>query len=497
MIKNMQAIILAAGKSKRFNTGKTKQLATICGQPMIFYPIKALEKLDVPVTVVIGTNGDDLRQEIENAGFKNVSFVLQEEQLGTAHAVAISRSSWHKENILIINGDMPLITSDLLKSLYQQHTEDIMTLSFFTSFVLDPRGYGRIIDHEGHITVIEEKECTEENYNVNCINAGVYLVKKDFLEAFLDTVEGNKVTGEYHLPDLIRIASEKKLPVKKVSVPYDNVRGVNTLKDLWMAEQIKRSELIDYWMTQGVRFELAQNIHIDVNVEIGRGSFIGTGVHLLKNTKVAENCFIGAFSIVENSEIDKDSIIHSHSVIQDSKIGKSVNVGPFARLRNNVVLKDNVTVGNFVEVKNSQLGENTKTKHLSYLGDSNIGSNVNIGAGTVTCNYDGTNKNKTVIENDAYVGANNSLIAPITVGSGSYTAAGSTLNHNIPAGDLAIARARQVNKAGYAQKIRKIKKEVSAAKVDTSSEEKKDESGCLKNCFLGAMKVKDGSQGQV
>lgn len=492
----MQAVILAAGKSKRFNTGKTKQLATICGQPMIFYPIKALEKLEIPITVIVGKDSQELTSAIKSANFKNISFAIQEEQLGTAHAVLCSKNSWSKENILIINGDMPLITSDLLESLYRKHSEENLTLSFFTSYVLDPRGYGRIIDHEGRITVIEEKECTEENYNVNCINAGVYLVKKDFLEECLSKISSSKTTGEFYLPDIIRLASEQKLPLKKISVPYDNVRGVNTLKDLWMVEQIKRSELIDYWMSQGVRFELAQNIHIDIDVEIGRGSFIGTGVHLLAGTKVGANCFIGAFSIIEGTTIDNDSTIHSHSVIQDSKIGKNAHVGPFARLRNNVVLHDNVTIGNFVEVKKSEIGENTKAKHLSYLGDATLGSNVNIGAGTITCNHDGVNKHQTIVENDAYIGSNNTLIAPVVVGSGSYTAAGSTINQNVPAGDLAIARSIQVNKAGYAQRLRQTKRD-KKDKAALSSDEKKDENNFLKNCFIGAMKVKDISEDQL
>jgi bifunctional UDP-N-acetylglucosamine pyrophosphorylase/glucosamine-1-phosphate N-acetyltransferase len=241
--------------------------------------------------------------------------------------------------------------------------------------------------------------------------------------------------------------------VHAIPVAYDDVRGVNTLQELWEVEQIKRSEFIRHWMANGVRFELAQSIHIDINVKIGAGSFIGTGVHLLGNTTVGEESWIGAFTIVEDSTIGSNTMIHSHTVVQDSVIGDNVHVGPFARLRSNVHVGNSVDIGNFVELKRTTVEDGARAKHLAYLGDATVGKAVNIGAGTVTCNYDGVQKHKTVIEEGVFVGSNNTLIAPIKVGKGAYTAGGSTITSDVPAGSLAIGRARQETKDGYAHKL--------------------------------------------
>jgi bifunctional UDP-N-acetylglucosamine pyrophosphorylase/glucosamine-1-phosphate N-acetyltransferase len=311
-----------------------------------------------------------------------------------------------------------------------------------------------VLEHDGAFEIVEEKDCTDEQRVINRINAGVYLMRRDFLEEHIVQLGKSRVTGEMYLPDLVAMACNKKLGVKAVSVPYDLVRGVNTLQDLWGVEQIKRSEFIKFWMARGVRFELAQSIHIDINVSIGAGSFIGTGVHLLGRTAIGEECFVGAFTIIEDSTVADNTTIHSHSVVQHSTIGSNVHVGPFARLRQNVAIANNVQIGNFVEIKTAQVGEDSKIKHLSYIGDATVGASVNIGAGSVTCNYDGVKKSETVIEDGAFVGSNNTLIAPVAVGKNAYTAAGSVVNQDVPADALAIGRTRQENKPGYAKKLR-------------------------------------------
>ncbi len=277
------------------------------------------------------------------------------------------------------------------------------------------------------------------------------------------------------------MAGDSGLAVQALSVPFDDVRGVNTLQELWEVEQIKRSELIKHWMLRGVRFELAQSIHLDIDIEIGAGSFIGTGVHLLRGTKIGEECFLGAFSILANSQVGDGSTVHSHSVIQDSSIGCNVHVGPFARIRENGVIGDNAEIGNFVEVKNSTIGDKSKAKHLSYIGDAHIGSQVNIGAGTITCNYDGARKYKTIIEDNVFVGSNNTLVAPLHIGKESYTAAGSIITKDVPSESLAIGRARQENKIGYARELR----EKLASQKDLANED--DD---LSFNFRGAVKTK-------
>jgi bifunctional UDP-N-acetylglucosamine pyrophosphorylase/glucosamine-1-phosphate N-acetyltransferase len=454
-LQTARAVVLAAGKSTRFKTKKSKLLSSICGQAMILYPLRAIESLGMPMTVILGHQAEVVQAEISAAGVQNASFIVQKEQLGTGHAVLCSKDSWgDAENIVILYGDMPLMNKEVLQYMLDDHTTSGAALTFCTSYVLDPHGYGRVIEREGVLEIIEEKNCTDEQRLVSRINAGVYVMKRTFLEEYIEKVDKNPLTGEIYLTDLVALASKNNLGVKALSIPYDNVRGVNTLQELWGVEQIKRSEFIKFWMARGVRFELAQSIHIDINVEIGAGSFIGTGVHLLGNTKIGEECFIGAFTIIEDSIVGNESNVHSHSVVQHTVMGSNVHVGPFARLRQNVTLGNDVQIGNFVEIKTAVIGAETKMKHLAYIGDATIGKEVNIGAGSVTCNYDGVQKNVTVIEDGAFVGSNNTLIAPLTIGENSYTAAGSVVNRDVPPEALAIGRTRQENKPGYAKKLR-------------------------------------------
>lgn len=461
-----RAVVLAAGKATRFKTKKSKLLFNICGRSMVLYPLKTLEELGIPMSIVIGYQADELKKEISTAGVTHLEFIHQTEQLGTGHAVSLSSSTWDKENILVLAGDTPLITKDLIIQLITEHQTKNATISFLTTHVMDPSGYGRVIEQNGKYEIVEEKDCSEKQRSITCINAGVYMIKTTFLQEFINTIEKSLVSGEFYFVDLIKKASYNNYPVQAIPVPFDYVRGVNTLQELWEVEQIKRSEMIKHWMLQGVRFELAQSIHLDLDVQIGAGSFIGTGVHLLRGTRIGEECFVGAFSIVANSVVGNNSTIHSHSVVQDSTIGSEVHVGPFARIREHVSLGDHTEIGNFVEVKNSTIEAKSKAKHLSYLGDALVGKNVNIGAGTITCNYDGFKKSKTIIEDNSFVGSNNTLIAPITIGKESYTAAGSVLSKNVPEESLAIGRARQENKTGYAKKIKAKLKEKDLKKND-------------------------------
>lgn len=453
------AVVLAAGKSKRFKTEKSKLLFSICGRPMVLYPIKALASLNIPMTLVLGNQANQIKDMVEaNKENASVTYVLQNEQRGTGHALACSQSTWNGDHILIINGDCPLISPGLLNQAIQEHLEKNATITFLTALMLDPSGYGRVYQEEGAVRIIEEKDCSSEELRISRINVGVYIIRRDFLEENINSITSANAAQEFYLVDLIKIASDQKLPVHTISVPFDDVRGVNTLQELWSVEQIKRSELIRHWMSEGVQFELAQNTHIDIDVKVGSGTFIGTSILLLGSTTIGKNCFIGAFSILENAIIGDNTVIHSHTVIQDSIIGSECNVGPFARLRKHVETKSNVTIGNFVEVKKTTIDERTSVKHLTYLGDATIGRDVNIGAGTITCNYDGTKKHETIIENHAFIGSNNTLIAPVTIGENAFTAAGSTINKDVPSNCLAIARNEQINKDGYAEKIRPKKK---------------------------------------
>jgi bifunctional UDP-N-acetylglucosamine pyrophosphorylase/glucosamine-1-phosphate N-acetyltransferase len=424
---------------------------------MVLFPLQILERLQMPITMVLGYQADEIKKIIDDnpdtKKIKNISYVIQPEPLGTGNAVLVAKGNFHSENILILNGDVPLLSSDLIKKLIEEHKNSDATISFISTHAINPSGYGRVVEKDGKVAIYEEKDCPSELRDETQVNAGVYLIKRKFLEEYINKLEKSNTTGEFYLTDLVACASDQKKTVKIIPAPFDEVRGVNSLQELWAVEQIMRSNIIKHWMKNGVRFDLAQNIHVDIDVAIGADSRIGSGVHLFGKTEIGEGVEIGAFSVIENTIVGDDTRIFSHSVIQDSTIGKDVEIGPFARLRNNVIINDNVIIGNFVEMKNSQIGCGSKTKHLSYVGDSTVGQNVNIGAGTIVCNYDGKRKHRTIIEDNAFIGSNNTLVAPIKIGNGAYVAAGSTITNDVPSKDLAIARARQENKKKYVEKL--------------------------------------------
>jgi bifunctional UDP-N-acetylglucosamine pyrophosphorylase / glucosamine-1-phosphate N-acetyltransferase len=453
----MQAIVLAAGKSTRFKTQTSKLLEKLCGQEMILYPTILLAQLKIPMTLVVGHQAEEIIAAVKEYG-KN-SFIHQDQQKGTGDALKQTRELWNAINILVLNGDIPLITQEIINQLIKKHAETDAAITFITSHNADPsNSYGRVIKDGNAFNIIEAKDFMGNAQEQCCINAGIDLFKRSFLEKHIDNLSHENAAQEYYITDLIKIANENNYPIETISAPFDQIRGINTLKELWSAEQIKRSELISHWMQNGVRFALAQSTHIDVTVSIGSGSQIGAGVHLLNNSKIGKNCTIAPFSILDNARIGDNSIIYPHSIITNSQVDKECSVGPFAHLRNNAMLQEKAVIGNFVEVSCSTIGKESKAKHLSYLGDTTIGKEVNIGAGTITCNYNGHTKHRTNIHDRVFIGSNNTLVAPVVVGEESFTAAGSVITENVPNNALAIGRARQVNKKAYAHKIKEGKK---------------------------------------
>lgn len=455
MNKNLQAIILAAGKSSRFKTNHSKLIEKICGQEMILYITKLLSDFEIDTTIVVGYQKESLQMVIDNNHQEKINYVHQEKQLGTGHAILCTQELWQREHILVLNGDVPLITAECIENLYKKHISENADISFIVAHNSDPtlNAYGRVIQSESGIKIIEAKDDTREIADYCCINAGIYLFKKDFLKENINNIVKSKVTGELYITDLINIASEKGFKVETVSASVDIIRGINTLQELWAAEQIKRAEIIKNLMIKGVRFAFAQNNHIDLNVKIEAGTFIGAGVQLYGNSKIGKNCTIEPFVIIQNSIIEDDAIIFSHSVIKNSIVKNGSKVGPFAHLHCNTIIYNQAVIGNFVEVKNSEIGQNSKAKHLSYLGDAQVGSCVNIGAGTITCNYNGILKQPTIIKDNSFIGSNNSLIAPVVIGNSSFTAAGSVITDDVPDFALAIARSKQINKENYAKKL--------------------------------------------
>ena len=449
-----QAIVLAAGRSSRFNTTATKLSFTICGQEMIRYPLNLLQALNLKTIVVVGYQQEVIRGIIAKHNYP-VECIEQTVQKGTGHALLCTRSAWTADTILIVNGDAPLIAQEHIAELIERHRSTKATISFIASYNADPSvvGYGRVIDDGENISIIEQRDFKGDPSRECRLNAGVYLIERSFLEETLPILETHP-SGEIFITDLIHKASENKKHIEIVDVPFDYVRGINTLKELWVAERLVRSELINSWMAQGVRFIAPESVVIDSNVILSSDSVVGYGVQLRNGTHIGKKVTIDAFCVLDGAIVGDSVTIHSHSVISHSSVQNMAQVGPFARVHAHSILHQESVVGNFVEVSKTSLGQKSKAKHLTYLGQAQIGKEVNIGAGTITCNYNGVTKHQTTIEDRAFIGSNSSLLAPVTIGKESIVAAGSTITESVPAQALAIARQRQTTKLHYAPLLR-------------------------------------------
>ena len=429
-MNDMQAIILAAGKSTRFNTTTTKMITPICGKPMIFYTLDLCKQLDLPITLVVGHQKENLIQAVVENNYA-CSFVTQEEQRGTGDALKITQSSWQKDNLLVVNGDVPLITPQMIEKLYAEHIKIDATITFAIAHHDQPSAsYGRVFDNP--IRIVEARHFDQRDDNYPWINAGIYLIKKEFLEKHIAHIQKNKNSNEFYITDLIEHASVQQEKIGMVYVDFQHVRGINTISELSVVERNHYQTIAQQWLDNDIFIKDPQTTLIDTNVVIGAGTTIEPGVQIKGNSIIGRDCTVGAYTIISNS------------IIKDN-----ATIGPFAHVHTNSVLNENVCIGNFVEVKNSTIDAGTKAKHLTYLGDSTIGAKTNIGAGTITCNYDGKNKHRTIIGNQVFIGSNNSLIAPVTIKDNAMTAAGSTITNDVDEFTLAIARARQINKDGY------------------------------------------------
>jgi len=476
MSHSVQALILAAGKSTRFKTETSKLSFPLCGQEMILYPIKLLDLMHIPTTVIIGHHKEVIQELITKHAFP-VTFVEQTEQRGTGHALLCSQPLWHAEHVLVMNGDMPLVNNDIIQTLIDQHMSAHAAITFVTAHNGDPsiKGYGRVVINQEKISIIEERNFIGDTTQHCCVNAGIYLIKRSFLEKIIPLLTPNELTHEIYITDLIKLASDAHERVETVSAPFDQIRGINTLRELWIAEQIKKSELINFWMSQGVRFLAPHNIHIDHDVTIGSDTVISAHVQLLSGTRIGKNCFVDAFSVLRQSTLHDQVIVHSHSVINQSTIHEKAQVGPFAHIRNHSSIGQEAVIGNFVEVTASTIGKKSKAKHLSYLGNSQVGASVNIGAGTITCNYNGIQKHTTTIQDNSFIGSNSSLVAPVTIGAGAIIGAGSVVTKDVPDDALSFTRPPQIIKEQYAPYLKeRYRAEKAGSRIPASRVKKKE-----------------------
>src|SRR3989338_7543040 len=457
------AIILAAGLGKRMKSDIPKVLHPVVGKPMLFYPLEVVKGLGIEkVILIVGHKAGEvihaLNSELRTsnlvpAGFKRGSklvYVRQEPQLGTGHAVLSAEGSLKsfKKNILILSGDVPLITKQTILGLLDLHAKKKAAISFISTVVENPAGYGRVLrdGNNSVIRIVEHKDASIEERAVNEINTGIYCADTAFLFSGLKKIKKGNAQNEYYLPDLIEMAVKQKKRVAALThINADEVMGINNRIELSEANRVMRQRINSALMFSGVTLLDADTVYIHYGVAIGRDTIIYPNVFLEGNTKVGSGCVIEEGCKIIDSVIGDGSVIKSHSVIESSQVGQNVSIGPFARLRPESVIEDTAKVGNFVEIKKSRLGRGTKANHLSYIGDAIIGKDVNIGAGTITCNYDGIKKHQTTIEDGAFIGSDTQLVAPVKVGKNAYIGSGSTITKNVPAGSLALSRPEQRN----------------------------------------------------
>ena len=451
---NRYAVILAAGQGTRMKSKLYKVLHPVCGKPMVQHVVDQITKLNIEKMVTVIGHG----AEMVKAQLGDVSeYALQEKQLGTAHAVMQAQESLEglEGTTIVVCGDTPLIKAETIEAMFKHHHELGAKATILTATIDDPTGYGRIIRNDSGLVekIVEHKDATEEERLIKEFNSGTYCFDNKALFEALKLVSNDNVQGEYYLPDVIEILKNQGEVVTAYQTDdLDETLGVNDRVALSEAERIMRKRINEVHMRNGVTIIDPSATYIESDVEIGADTVVYPGTMIKGKTVIGSECKIGPNTEIDSCQVGNETVIRQSAAF-DSSIGSHVNIGPFAHIRPQSTLADDVKIGNFVEVKKAVFGTGSKASHLSYIGDAEVGSNVNIGCGSITVNYDGKNKYLTKIEDDVFIGCNSNLVAPVTISQGSYVAAGSTITKNVPEDALAIARARQENKENYVKKL--------------------------------------------
>ena len=447
------SVILAAGMGTRMKSKMPKVLHKVCGKPLSKWVIDASKAAGADkVCAVVGHKAETVKEVLGNV----CEFALQAEQKGTGHAVmqAIDVIKNSKGEVVILNGDTPLITAKTINKAIEYHKNNGNQATVITAILDDATGYGRIVrDNDGSVLkIVEQKDASEEEKKINEVNSGMYVFDAQSLVYALDKITPNNAQGEYYLTDTLEIllSAGKKIGGYAIS-DNDEIRGINDRVQLNEAEKIMQKRINEYHMRNGVTMRNPESVYIEDGVEIGNDTEICQNVTIKSGTKIGSDCVIGSGSMLDGAVIH-DGVDVLSSVILESEVDEGTHVGPFAYIRPNCHVGKEVKVGDFVELKNSNIDDGTKISHLTYIGDSDVGKRVNFGCGTVTCNYDGKKKYRTTIGDDCFVGCNTNFVSPINVGDGVYIAAGSTITEDIPENSLSIARARQINKEGWKDK---------------------------------------------
>jgi bifunctional UDP-N-acetylglucosamine pyrophosphorylase/glucosamine-1-phosphate N-acetyltransferase len=450
--QNFSILILAAGKATRFKSEHSKMLHRLGGRLLGEYTVQAAQGAGPDcLYMVIGHEREEVQKAFARPG---LVFIQQNEQLGTGHAVMIARRELEKcasPTVVVLVGDAPLLRSETLLKLLEAHRQARASGTILTTRLENPIGYGRIVRAGSRVRrIVEEKIATPPQRRIREINSGILCFSRTHLLEHLAELSSENTQKEYLLTDLVEIFNRHRLKVAAFPVADSReVLGVNDRLELAQIEKLLRLRKAEALMRDGVTVVNPDVTYIDPDVEVGQDTVIEPGASLLGRTRLGSACHIQSYCTITDSLLADRVTVRPCSVIANSKIASGATIGPFARLRVGAVIEENVRIGNFVEVKKSRVGRGTKAQHMTYLGDATLGENANIGAGTITCNYDGVKKNPTVIEDGVFIGSGNMLVAPVRIGQGSYTAAGSTITEDVPPGSLAIARSPQVTKHGW------------------------------------------------
>ncbi len=439
------------------STKLPKVMLPLAGVPMVSRVINTAEKLTTKISVVTGYQNEVLESHLRQF-HPNVATFYQDKQLGTAHAVMTAKNDIEKnDKVLVLYGDVPLVTENSLKELISLQELNGESMVILTMEPADPTGYGRVLkDQDGHaMTIIEEKDASEEQKEIQEVFTGTMLVNGKMLLDSIDEINNDNAAGEYYLTDLIKLTYNKGVKIKTASVKPEEVLGANNKFELHELERIFRHMNANDLLEQGVTLVDATRVDLRGSLESGQDCSIDINVILEGTNTIGNNVKIGPNVYLKDVVIGDNTVIEAFSHIVSTNIGSDCNIGPYARLREGTEIKDQAKIGNFVETKKTTLEQGAKANHLSYLGDASIGENSNIGAGTITCNYDGKDKHKTDIGNNSFVGTNSSLVAPVKIGDDAYVGAGSVITKDVPDGSLGVARGKQTNKEGWSEKKKK------------------------------------------
>lgn len=450
MLKN---IILAAGEGTRMKSNTSKVMTKILNKEIISYIVDACDIKDSQTILIAGKNKEILENRFPDLKIKEQK-IGDIYPYGTAYAVSMAVDLLDDEDdVLILNGDIPLITKKSLEDFLNFHKKNSNNLSVMSTKIQDPTGYGRIVRKDGKFNkIVEQKDATSDQEKINEINVGIYAFKAKNLKSSLNKIDTNNESGEYYLTDCIEILINdgKKVECFIADDP-DQFYGINTKKELAKTSSILRDRINNYHMLNGVIIENPQMVTIEKGVEIGKDTVISGPCKILADSKIGEECIIEGSSRIENSVL-KDRVKIDNSVIEDSFVDEDTDIGPFSHLRPKARLGKNVHIGNFVEVKNANVGDNTKAGHLAYIGDCDLGKDINIGCGVIFVNYDGKFKHRSTVEDKAFIGSNSNVVAPVHLKKEAYIAAGSTITKNVDEGNLSIERSEQKNIMGYVEK---------------------------------------------